>query len=791
MDTSMALMLRVPKSQMQLVRGSSSDPGPGRTLHQVYSRAGDYVGKQANRAARRWGQGPSAAAERITDFFGTGSEREIKLGELRGREFPWLEGECSKLLKYALPWVLFHFSKSRLQHNSMGRALFLKSKHLRARNTEMTISAMWARTDDMQPPDWDFRCELAAACLSEEEISGILGNIPAGCLGLPDTESGHLSAVERLLIELDRRTNITSEALARRYLGGILDLPAFWSRSGPIHARAFARILSYVICVLNDLGLVFNEDEDEDGVIFDFEGIDSMASAILVGVLGWSTLEPESEDWYHDEIVRLLRLPQAESILPTSLSLATGPGMRNLDPDTAPETFVILMIAEDDIDYPDHMSLQNIGSVLNDSVETLNLMSKIRWSTPGTALRVFGRRRSTEFPEPPPAKMRFGIKRWLRNLFRRPHFVPNKTSIPVGVVDSEDSPHRNADIHTTPAIHPLSIRARSVTSLNRAGPLDVGNAEDEPDRNDMHTTPIDQISIQTRSTASVPSAQPSIPSSVADSEPQTNIYTWATGQLSIPARSTTSVNHADEPSGPPTGGNPEYDGHRDASLTDMRTTPAIDQLSIPSGGQGGAGGKGGEKGGDGGLDCSVSPHLSSDICLGLDWKTSVREWLISLGERPTSGFESMYLKALDPAATVLHLCPQDTMLGSVTPSVTVNNTSSDPRATQVPQSGTTLPVPPRFAYAQTDFACARNNLSSAIDTVQNNTMFTIDHYNSMLRSTPNVPTHESASVNAPLQGPSSVRRVPGPVPFLPDVGLDTLFLSSDPLQNVLCSLVVL
>ncbi|KAJ7939174.1 hypothetical protein B0H13DRAFT_1850909 [Mycena leptocephala] len=199
-----------------------------------------------------------------------------------------------------------------------------------------------------------------------------------------------------------------------------------------------------------------------------------------------------------------------------------------------------------------------------------------------------------------------------------------------------------------------------------------------------------------------------------------------------------------------------------------------------------------------GLDCSVSPHLSSDICLGLDWKASVREWLISLGERPTSGFESKYLKALDPVATVLHLCPQDTVLGSVTPSVTVNNTSSDPRAPQVPLSGTTLPVPPRFAYAQTDFACARSNLScaidnlsSAIDTVQNNAMFTIDHYNSMLRSTPNVPTHESASVNAPLQGPSSVRRVSGPVPFLPDVGLDTLFLSSDPLQNVLCSLVVL
>jgi hypothetical protein len=31
-------------------------------------------------------------------------------------------------------------------------------------------------------------------------------------------------------------------------------------------------------------------------------------------------------------------------------------------------------------------------------------------------------------------------------------------------------------------------------------------------------------------------------------------------------------------------------------------------------------------------------HPSVDICLGLDWKASVREWLIGLGLPPTNDF---------------------------------------------------------------------------------------------------------------------------------------------------------
>jgi hypothetical protein len=86
------------------------------------------------------------------------------------------------------------------------RELFLKSKHLRrAGNTEALISAVWARADDTQPHEWDYYCRFAAACLSEQHISLILGNISPRYFGSIDTESGNLSVIERLLIASESR----------------------------------------------------------------------------------------------------------------------------------------------------------------------------------------------------------------------------------------------------------------------------------------------------------------------------------------------------------------------------------------------------------------------------------------------------------------------------------------------------------------------------------------------------------------------------------------------------------
>lgn len=230
-NISMALIhmdRRAHELQMRVVLGSSSDPAPGRTLNQIYSHVGDYVGMQVSRVAHRSGRGPTATSYRIEAFFGTGHQREAKLDALEG--CPQLEEECSKLLKYALPCVTLisimgvvglenrRCKTARTQvatfkcivtiatryHGT--RRLFLKSKHLRcAGDTEALISAVWARADDTHPHEWDYYCQFAAACLSENPISLILEDALPQFLGSIDTESGDLSVIERLLIASESR----------------------------------------------------------------------------------------------------------------------------------------------------------------------------------------------------------------------------------------------------------------------------------------------------------------------------------------------------------------------------------------------------------------------------------------------------------------------------------------------------------------------------------------------------------------------------------------------------------
>ncbi|KAJ7909184.1 hypothetical protein B0H13DRAFT_2661583 [Mycena leptocephala] len=250
---------RAHERQMQVVLGSSSNPAPGRTLDQIYSHVGNYVGMQANRMAHCWGRGPTATSHRIEAFFGTGHQRVAKLDALEG--CLWLEEECSKLLKYTLPCVTLlsildfvglesrRCETARTQvatfkciitiatryHGT--RRLFLKSKHLRrAGNTEALISA------DALPQ----------------------------CLGSIDTESGDLSVIERLLIASESSASSIPDALAQRYLVGVLELPSFGKKA------------------------------------------------------------------------------RAEPLLPTSSALATGPDIKNIIPDPAPDALDVLTMANND-----------------------------------------------------------------------------------------------------------------------------------------------------------------------------------------------------------------------------------------------------------------------------------------------------------------------------------------------------------------------------------------------------------------------------------------------------------
>ncbi|KAJ7496258.1 hypothetical protein B0H11DRAFT_2385759 [Mycena galericulata] len=306
-----------------LIHGSSSDAAPGRTLHQLYSHLGQSLGAQANRAAHSLGMGPLAISQHIEEFFGIGDQRLTKLDEMRKTEYSSLARKCVKLVEYTLPRETartqvqaFKGLVTIITRYPGTRALFLKSHHLnRAGNTEKAISALWARSDDTCTADWQFCSVLAAGCMSEEDISSIVANVPVRSLGSVHFETGALSPIERLIVASECSDPSTVPgALALRYLGGALELPTFWLESGPIHVAIFTKILGRLTCALKDLGMDLGDNVDKfetptQPLIFDTEGIDSTASAILTVISARATANPTSEYWYRDvaQIVQLLR----------------------------------------------------------------------------------------------------------------------------------------------------------------------------------------------------------------------------------------------------------------------------------------------------------------------------------------------------------------------------------------------------------------------------------------------------------------------------------------------------
>ncbi|KAF7373302.1 hypothetical protein MSAN_00539500 [Mycena sanguinolenta] len=192
-------------------------------------------------------------------------------------------------------------------------------------------------------------------------------------LGCVNAESSSFSVIEKLLIASDCNLNPTSGIIAQRYLTGILELPAFWQGSGPLYTATFSKILHRLICVLKDLGLESGDRKEYIDLIFDNEGIDSLASAVLVGVASWHLASPQSQRWYHVllQILRLLRLPEAQPLLPKSSAFAVDAEMKRIVPDTAPETLEGLAFIEDATEtllmHTDRISVGSIGDELDGS----------------------------------------------------------------------------------------------------------------------------------------------------------------------------------------------------------------------------------------------------------------------------------------------------------------------------------------------------------------------------------------------------------------------------------------
>lgn len=78
---------------------------------------------------------------------------------------------------------------------------------------------------------------------------------------------------------------------AIRYLGGVLELPTFWSKQYyPLQRFAATRLFSRTVELIEDLNMEGESPEHETDVdSADIEGLDMLSTSILVGTKTWIT----------------------------------------------------------------------------------------------------------------------------------------------------------------------------------------------------------------------------------------------------------------------------------------------------------------------------------------------------------------------------------------------------------------------------------------------------------------------------------------------------------------------
>ncbi|KAJ6619347.1 hypothetical protein B0H10DRAFT_2189063 [Mycena sp. CBHHK59/15] len=162
------------------------------------------------------------------------------------------------------------------------------------------------------------------------------------------------------------------------------------------------------------------------------------------------------------------------------------------------------------------------------------------------------------------------------------------------------------------------------------------------------------------------------------------------------------------------------------------------------------------------LACFISPHLSVDICLGLDWKAMMREWLIGLGQPPA--LYQSYLHARDPSD----------VSGCITPFLSLVNLSatstrgpdvslrpgSDVSASPSPSCYTrssTASIPASM-IAGPDHCVSRPNLTAYAHTTHSNAYAHSPAFAPVHNTTTNMLAHHCNSVpvtSGVIQGTSS------------------------------------
>ncbi|KAJ7843225.1 hypothetical protein B0H14DRAFT_3689877 [Mycena olivaceomarginata] len=171
------------------------------------------------------------------------------------------------------------------------------------------MSELWNRPTGPPDQEWTFWQKLAATCLSDTTISGILERRSVS--ELTNCSQEGLSVIESLLVGQN------CVALCIRYLAGVLDLPGFWQNLGSAHSQVADKLCCRMVQVLKDIGV----DIPTLGLIeeapVDYDGVDLAATTLLGGLSSWFR-KLDRDDW------AMQPWPRAVEILPYSSASATS-----------------------------------------------------------------------------------------------------------------------------------------------------------------------------------------------------------------------------------------------------------------------------------------------------------------------------------------------------------------------------------------------------------------------------------------------------------------------------------
>ncbi|CAK5277823.1 unnamed protein product [Mycena citricolor] len=312
----------------------------GRSMNIWFLQAGHAIGEKVNNlTAKIIRLGPHPLLEEIKTILKDGIDRIDRLKMIR-RESPSSGLDEEKVIKL-LQGILEYTSEKELPRTNEqafecivdivtlfpgSRRLFLRTPFFANRKRTFgpyfcqdDILKIWKWGNGAAKKHWTYWSNVASLALSHSQTSTLMETSRLDDLVGGNSEGAGLCGIQQLIVGR-ADTDSSHGVLIVRFLYGLVVLPTFWEVQNAERAA------------VADTGIDAEEVREgeeffDDDPPFDYEGVDCLCHALLVGLSRWNPLilhTRQSEPWFSLflQIIGLLLRPLALSFCPQSAEFA-------------------------------------------------------------------------------------------------------------------------------------------------------------------------------------------------------------------------------------------------------------------------------------------------------------------------------------------------------------------------------------------------------------------------------------------------------------------------------------